>query len=166
MKGFKSLTVAAERENLFMKTTDVDNSIHTNFEGLKHDPISNAIIAVYVPTTKTALCSTGDGDCLFNSFSIHQLGNESKSIELRYRCTIEMVINQERILKHPMYPALLMCSPDYEDACLECSQIGKSTSVFCMMALSNLLNVNVESVYPAVGSMIMPLCLCTQLWAI
>ncbi|KAL3892167.1 hypothetical protein ACJMK2_004401 [Sinanodonta woodiana] len=50
-----------------------------------------------------------------------------------------------------MYSGFLLCSPDFLEECLECPTLGKPVSVFCMMALSNLLNLKVESVYPAIN---------------
>ena len=44
-----------------------------------------------------ALLRTGDSECLFNSFSILLSDDESKSLELRYRCCAEMVTNEAKI---------------------------------------------------------------------
>ena len=43
------------------------------------------------------LQGTGDGDCLFNSVSILLVGDESRSLELRYRCLKENTSNYSGI---------------------------------------------------------------------
>ena len=78
--GLKKLKVAAEREKLFLKHVPVDTTLHTGFGSHKQDAISNFIISNYVCTSKTALFSTGDGDCLFNSVPIFLVGDETKKV--------------------------------------------------------------------------------------
>ena len=102
----KSLIDGVERERLMISMVPVDSSIHTDFQNHQQDPVANAILSDYHATTKTALKSTGDGDSLFNSFSTYLVGDESRSIELRYRCCIEMVANRKKIKRHRMYPRL------------------------------------------------------------
>lgn len=66
----------------------------------------------------TAIKSTGDGDCLFNAISIILCGDESMSVELKYKCCLEMVSNGEKIQQHKDKAALFCVSPDYEEAAL------------------------------------------------
>ena len=82
-----------------MKNVPVYNSVHQNFSKNAEDPFSNFTMSEYSFESKSALFSTGDGDCLFNSVSILLVGDESMSLELRYRCCIEMVKNKSKI-KH------------------------------------------------------------------
>ena len=66
----------------------------TDFSSSKQDPVSNFILSHHSFALKSALLSTGNGDCLFNSVSTLRVGEESKSLELRYRCCVEMVTNK------------------------------------------------------------------------
>lgn len=145
------MKTAAEREKLFLKDAPVDTTLHTDFTNHKQDPVSNFIISNYGCTTKTALFATGDGDFLFNSFSVLLVGDESKSLELRYRCCIEMVTNRSKMMVHRMYNKLEVLSPDYDKACLDCTQPGNWSSAWMLIAMSNVLNISVRSVYPAIN---------------
>ena len=88
---------------------------------------------------------------LFNSFSKLLVGDESRSLELRYRCCVEMVTNRSKVMVHRLYSKLEVLSPDYDRDCLDCATPGKWSSVWMIIALSNLLNIPVQSVYPAVN---------------
>ena len=100
------MRVAVDRERLFLKDMTVETTLHTDFSDLKQDTVSNFIIANYGCTSKSALFSTGGGDCLFNSVSLLLAGDESRSLELRYRCCIEMVSNRSKIRVHRMFSKL------------------------------------------------------------
>lgn len=145
------MTDTALRENLFLKNVPNEVTLHKDFSQHAQDPVANAILAHYHYTSKAALLSTGDGDCLFNSFSAVLVGDESKSIELRFRCCIEMIVNKKKILRHRLYHKMELISPDYDDDCLNCATPGSYSSVFMLIALSNLLNIPVESIYPTVN---------------
>ena len=73
-------------------------------------------------STKVALQSTGNGDCLFNSFSTGLVGDESRAVELRYRCCIEMVTNKSRLLRPKLFRALEPITPNYDTDCLNCAR--------------------------------------------
>ena len=53
-----------------MKNVPVHNSVHQDFSKNAEDSVSNFIMSEYSFESKSALFSTGDGDCLFNSVSI------------------------------------------------------------------------------------------------
>ena len=79
------------------------------------------------------------------------MGDESRSMELRYRYCVEMVTNKSKGMVHRLYSKLEVLSPDYDRDCLDCAQPGNRSSVWMIIALSNLLNTPVQSVYPAVN---------------
>ncbi|KAK3589317.1 hypothetical protein CHS0354_026974 [Potamilus streckersoni] len=87
-EGIKFLTIADEREHHFVRNTDLHTTVHTNYTGLRQDLVLNINMAAYHISSKTALCSTNDGDYLFNSFIAYLVGNVSRSIELHYRCSL------------------------------------------------------------------------------
>lgn len=118
----------------------------------QQDPVSNPILSNYCCTgSESALLSISDGNCLFNSISLLLVGNESLSIELRYRsCCIEMVTNKSKIRLHGMNKNLELLSPDYDEECLNCTQPGNWSSAWMILSLSNLLNFHIKSVFPAI----------------
>ena len=124
---------------------------HTDFSRHRQDTTANTIIYDYHQTNKSALQSTGDGDCLFNSVSTLLTGDERKSVELRFRCCAELIVNKKRFLRHRLYSSMAVFSPDYDQDCLNCATPGSFSSVWMIVSLSNLLNIPIESVYPAVN---------------
>ena len=100
-----------------------------------HDPVSNFIRSNYHCVEKAALLSIWDGVCLFNSFSILLSGDESKSLELRHRCCVEMVTNKAKIMLHRMFRELGYLSPDYESDCIKCTKPGQWCSVWMIISL-------------------------------
>ena len=85
-----------------MKNVPVHNFVYQDFSKNAEDPVSNFIMSEYSFESKSALFSTRDGDCLFNSVSILLVGDESMCLELRYRCCVEMVTNKSKI-KHKLW---------------------------------------------------------------
>ena len=136
---------------MLLKNVPFNTSVHADYSYQPQDPIANAIVSQYSWSTLVALRSTGNGDCLFNSFSICLSGDESRAIELRYRCCIEMVTNRTRMLRHRLYRALEPVSPDFDRDCLNCAQKGQYASMWNVLALANLLKVKVTVIYPAVN---------------
>ena len=85
-----------------MKNVPVHNSMYQDFSKNAEDPVSNFIMSEYSFESKSALFSTRDGDCLFNSVSILLVGDKSMCLELRYRCCVEIVTNKSKI-KHKLW---------------------------------------------------------------
>ena len=99
------------------------------------DPVSNFILSNYHCVETAALSSTRDGVCLFNSFSMLLSGDESKSLELRHRCCVEMVTNKAKIMLHRMFRKLGYLSPDYDSNCIKCTKPGQWSSVWMIISL-------------------------------
>ena len=98
LASYEQLTIGVEREKLLLKKVPLDASVHEDFSYQRQDLIANAIVLQYTVSTKVTLQSTGNGDCLFNSFSTGLVGDKSRAVELRYRCCIEMVTNKKQIV--------------------------------------------------------------------
>lgn len=116
-----------------------------------HDVVANSTRTMYHTTGKVALLTSADGDCLFNAFSICLTGDESRSVEMRYRCCVEMVSCPEKVHRHRAFHKLDQMSPDYDADCVQCTKSGSFSSVWRIMALSNHLKIPVDSVFPAVN---------------
>ena len=58
---------------------------------------------------------------------------------------------QSKIMLHRMFRKLEYWSPDYDSDCIKCAKPGQWSSVWMIISLTNLLNISVKSVYPAVS---------------
>ena len=78
--SIEQLKLGVERETLLLKKVRLDAKVHSDFSQQRQDLIANAIISQYTTSKKVALQSTGNGDCLFNAFSILLAGDESRAV--------------------------------------------------------------------------------------
>ena len=70
------------------------------------------------------------------------------STELRVRTCIEMVKNENRYKNHPKSNDFMLLSPTYETACLEFAFHRGWSSIWTIIALSNVIGKNINSTYP------------------
>jgi hypothetical protein len=70
---------------------------------LKRDLLSACILPRDISSNLVPIKATGNGDCLYNSFSICLVGNENLSGVLRLLTAIEMYQNSEFYTRHPRY---------------------------------------------------------------
>lgn len=130
------MTKAAERELLFLKKAPLETKLHTDFALHGQDETANTLLAHFHASEQTALYSTPNGDCFFNSLSTLLTGDESRSTELRYRCCVEMVLNRSVIMTHPQYKRLTVLCPTLEKDCVTCAQPGTvDAHVYCCFSL-------------------------------
>ena len=117
----------------------------------------------YVP-----LNSTGDGSCLYRSFSLLVAGNELKHVELRARCVIELALHstyyladeelveriasQERLLGVEGNDSGLVDADFvheiYKTEVMKTCQLFEYASMFQIQALGAVLRRKIRSVYP------------------
>lgn len=119
-----------------MKQVDIDNTLFSDFDKHTQDAVSNAFLSHYH---------------LFSAVSTLLVGDESRSIELRYRCCIEMVTNKAKSMSHQNYARIELHSMDYDKDCLMCAKPSSYSTAWRIQALSNLLKIPIESVYPCVN---------------
>lgn len=144
------MTSAVQRELLLIEDRYVTRCCATSIPK-DIDSVAQQYINRYMCKDGTAIKSTGDGDCLFNAVSIILCGDESMSLELRYKCCLEMVSNGEKIQQHRDKAALLCVSPDYNKAVINSAKMGGYSSSWTMIALSNITRRKIESLYPLVN---------------
>lgn len=144
------MTSAVQRELLLIEDRYVTRCCATSIP-YDIDSVAQQYINRYMCKDGTAIKSTGDGDCLFNAISIILCGDESMSVELKYKCCLEMVSNGEKIQQHKDKAALFCVSPDYEEAVIKCAKRGGYSSAWTMIALSNITKRKIESLYPLVN---------------
>ena len=105
-----------------MNRIKLDNEVNSEYSMCEQDTISNFILDQYHGSLMCGLKSTGDGDCLLNAVSTCLAGDESRSVELKYRCCIEMIANIHKIVNHRLFAGLELISPDYDKDCVDCSK--------------------------------------------
>ena len=113
----RKLEETAKREALLLPEKDFSKK--QTYE-LEVDEVANHFLNNYTTLyNMKAGISTGDGDCLFNSVSSVLVGNETLSIELRYRCAIQRVLDKDKIKRTRHRSSFLCLSPSDEDALLD-----------------------------------------------
>lgn len=117
------------------------------------DRIAQHYVNRYLPKDGKAVQTTGDGNCLFNAASIVLCGDEGMSLELKYKCCLELVLNADSIQSHKDKAAIQNLSPDYEEAILKCAKSGGYSSMWTMIALSHVTQRNIENLYPMVNGL-------------
>ncbi|XP_039247589.2 uncharacterized protein LOC120325535 [Styela clava] len=100
---------------------------------------------------KRPLKTTADGNCLFNAVSLLLNDSEDMANELRTRTCIEMVNNEDEYIQSDMGRVVCHVSPDYREACVDCTRIGAFSSAWTIMALSNIIKRQVNMLYPPVN---------------
>lgn len=98
----------------------------------------------------TTITSTGHGDCLFNSVFQLLIGAETLAVELRYKTCLEMCLNTD-IRTHKDASSYYYLAPTYDFAVMECAHIGRYSCVWTILALSNVINTNMDVLYPCVN---------------
>ena len=88
------------------------------------------------------------GSCLFDTASVLLAGDESLSSELRLKTCIEMIQNQNLYENHSKINNFMLCSSVYERACLDCASYRGWFSIWTLLALSNVIGKNINSIYP------------------
>ena len=117
---------------------------------LRTHQYSDSILKKYSNIThKAAVETTGDGSCLFNATSIALCGDESLATTLKVLCGIEMVNNQSIYINHSLARGFELVSPDYWDSCRDCFKNGGFSSAWTILALSQVIERRIISVYPA-----------------
>ena len=69
-----------------------------------------------------AVSVTGDGNCLYNCLSIAVCGNEERSMEIRWQCAIELLLQKEYYKTYHATHSLDAVSPTYKEACLDATK--------------------------------------------
>ena len=88
------------------------------------------------------------GSCPFDAVSVLLTGDKSLSSELRLKTFIEMRKNQNLYENRPKLISFMICSPIFERACLDCASYWGWSPIWIMLALSNVIGKNINSIYP------------------
>lgn len=155
--GIEKLKIAVSREKILMRTACSFDSIKIpeNVEFSKD--ITAAEIIRRVGSTKSntrmPVSVKGDGNCLFNAISVAVCGDETRSVEIKARTTIELVDQWDWYITHNADTRLHLASPDFEEACLNCALPREYSSGWTMHAASSVVSREIISVYPAINGL-------------
>jgi len=62
-----------------------------------------------------------------------------------------MALNGDKIRRNKQYPKLEILSPELKKDTVDCTKRGNWSSVWRIIALSNMLNIRIDTVYPSVN---------------
>ena len=82
----------------------------------------------------------------FNAGSTLLIGNESRSVELRYRCVVELISKRQATQLHPQYKKHHKTCDNINRECITCTVIWSHSSMMRLVAMFNLIT---DVVYPA-----------------
>jgi hypothetical protein len=108
-----------------------------------------SLLMTYVPAR-----TFGDGNCLFRAVSRCLYGYEDAHLVLRLMTAVEVGLHQDLYAadshtRHELLRSPLVACPALVNIFQELSTPGTQSCVVAMIALSSLLGVSIESVYPA-----------------
>ena len=116
------------------------------------DVQSVTILREYCSITDKIPAKVSKGNnSLFAAVSVALTGHEKLSTELRVRCCIEMNLYSAFHRWQDKYNELSMCSPEYDDSCLNCASPDGDSCVWAMSALATVVRKQIHSVYPPVN---------------
>ncbi|WAR31702.1 VRTN-like protein [Mya arenaria] len=151
-KGGKlSIATAVARENLLIGEEKYFSCEEPVGYETETDYVAQDILSRFHTTNGITLKVTGDGDCLFNAVSLLLFGNETKSIELRYKTVLLMVNEESHILSHKDRAGIKTVCPDYDVDVAECTRLHAFSSAWAVMALAKVIKRPIRSIYPAVN---------------
>ena len=118
------------------------------------DILSTCMLPDTLNGTHAAVYTPGDGNCLYNALSLHLVGDISMSSELRCRIAYEIIANND------YYDALSQSCQFYDPPTLKyihgvCCDMNFS-GILEIAAASNVLGVQIKSIYPEVNHGIRP----------
>ena len=134
----------------------LDTKLHVGRPGDSYriDNVALDLLRKYAPSTKMIpLYASPDGHCLFHSMSILLCRNESLSTELRVRCLIEMVKNEEWYRNQHKEDDLQLISGTFWESVYDCATGGYSHP-YAIHAIASVLEKEIVSVYPPVNGML------------
>lgn len=102
---------------------------------------------------RVPVLSSGDGNCLFNSFSIALYGHENESSKFRLLCALELKKNREKYIdSHKGDDAWVHINGNFQEGLCDVAT-GKYVSGWAIQAMANVVGRPVCSVYPPMNGL-------------
>ena len=86
--------------------------------------------------------ATGDGNCLFNSVSIALTGMEKM---------VRLSLNARTYQAREDFNHIIRHSPEFDESLLSCCKDGEYSSIWTIMALSAVIGLSIQTLYPAMN---------------
>jgi hypothetical protein len=151
-KGFDELRKFARQPR-----NKLDDFIHPDRSLFRDQPTQvhryslDLLVADKLLNDREPLDVPSDGSCFFHSVSTALCGDLRYSVELRVRCALELLQNEEYYRNHPQKDFCENLSTRFKDACLDCARADGWFGAFTLLAASNVTGRDVVSVYPSVA---------------
>lgn len=147
--GSENLKFAARREAKRMPKFDLYGQPPISGDYVEQDTKAQYILKkCHLEYLGIPSITTGDDNCLFNAVSIALSGNEDRAAELRLRTSVEMALNLDWYTSRDDYEQLMENSPSYNASLKDCCSEGAYSSIWTIMALSSVVGLPINSVYP------------------
>ena len=118
------------------------------------DIMSTCMMPADMPQNLVAAYTIGDGNCLYNSLSMHLMGDCSRSTELRCRVAYELV------LQNDLYMDISKSCLYYDQPSIEyissVATLGTFSGILEVMAAANVMGLDIVCHYPDVNQRIRP----------
>lgn len=114
------------------------------------DVYSRGILTHFGMSNGIPLTVTADNNSLYNAASLALWGSEEKGVELRVRTCIHLVLNRSQYKRHlkANYKNVLSVTCPVREACLNVALYGEFASSWSFLALANITQRVVQSLYP------------------
>ena len=154
-EGYAELESYLNRNEFMKSLTDINSLLRASYFSTEVDSVSTSLLNKYdLKKTKVALKTSGDGSCLFHAVSVALVDNESLSEELRVRTAIDMIRNRKKYEAYKDFELVSLCSPLYEQSVKDCCCVDGYSSMWTMIALANVINIPIKSIYPPVNGLL------------
>ena len=125
---------------------------HFNTKSLKSDNTALVILQQFCnQRDKWPAYVSGDGSCLYNAVALALTGTENCSKQLRYQVAIELGLHEEYYKRELSARNMTMFCGTFFDACKDASSNDRMSEIWHIMALCNVINRTIISIYPAVN---------------
>ena len=153
--GMKNLIEEVKKVKLSeFKVSEYDLK-NKNPSSFSVDKVSRDILANFCQDNMkhTPVCTSGDGNCLFNAISLRLNGNEELSTELRVRTVLEMTENENWYIEQNRYTEMNLTTSTFKESLLECGK-GGWCSPWVIHALANVIYQPIVTLYPPVNGLL------------
>ena len=145
------------RQELLLLQEDLTVSATYEFQNKNYvkDKVAEAILRKCGKLNDIrAVNVSGDGNCLFNCLAMAVDGTEERSVEMRWRCAIELILNEHFYADDHNAKFFNFVSPTYEEACFEALSNHTFSSVWMLQSAATILQKPIQSIYPTINGLL------------
>ena len=101
-----------------------------------------------------ALKVSGDGNCLFNSLSMAVCGTEVRSLEMRWQCVFELILNEDYYKSYHASNSSGAFNPSFNEACHDALIEHLVSFIWFVHVGASVLQRPIHSVYSSVNGLL------------